>query len=65
MLHTQRVYYREPCGFQEKNNTVILLSLYNSEANCSLSVCYFPSFRADSAHLTVLLLIRMCTLSSI
>lgn len=60
MLHTQRVYYREPCGFQEKNNAVILRSLYDSEASCSLSICYFPSFCANSAHLTVLLHTSVC-----
>lgn len=35
MLHMQCVYYRELCGFQEKNNAVILRSLYDSEASCS------------------------------
>jgi len=57
MLHMQRVYYRELCGFQERNKAVILRSLYDREANCCLGICYFPFFCADSAHLTVLLYI--------
>lgn len=60
MLQTQRVYYREPCGFQEKNNAVILRSLYDSEPAALSAFVISPPFMQ-----TVHILLCSCTLQPV